>query len=632
MTTTPDTMPYDRWARWSYEQLCLQQPHAGIRGLWRRGDQFFIECPDIDSLSTRDGAPLERWFDQHCRVVTSPVRLVREVPEGATPVPPRTVEDLVLLRGSPQTLRELNRDFRFLLPRDFSPVHIADPKGNIEITVYGELSPDDEEVLVRVYESQGLPPNWTIKISKEAPPAPAGFTRGRDKFELAPSHQLPAGTPRVVKHLVEDDEDFWIDNRVRVLGTVDAVDPAELLPKSWRAKESTCLVDASVSPPKNLRSYLGLYKRVCLVAPLASSYERQLAGLLVTEDELVGLAETGRVRFVFPHSIERYPERLLVALAERAPDSVVLSRRLAAASVLDVRRRWPILFPPFGPDERHLFLAALARFAETTGGPAGDGVKDILNLLTLAWSRGEFALHQRGAQVTSQFGVAGIVAEFLKRSHGRDFAIEAWSAGANVEWAGALSANLFPKSTDGYDESGHAELIATVYSGRGPIAVPVIDRGVQTVLNGVLAVDNDVPVLTFAKEFESGDIERLRDLVVRIASENVDDDYLGEAVSKFNAEVRRYENRPGRAWSLGIFSAISATSASAIPEEYAAVRPYVGIGLLALLLLTQQELAPKNKNLGRVLDSMQAALAGVQPGAVLVSRLRKQVGWMKSPK
>jgi hypothetical protein len=161
----------------------------------------------------------------------------------------------------------------------------------------------------------------------------------------------------------------------------------------------------------------------------------------------------------------------------------------------------------------------------------------------------------------------------------------------------------------------------------------VAPRAALAAINDLLAIDSRVAIVDFAKEFSSSEVSRLRELVLRLARENVDPDYLAQAISSFNAEVRRYEKRPDLLKSVnvvGMFSA-GAVAAGAVDPALQKVVPLAGMLLGFVVNRIIDEIPRISGTGGRVVDFLNSALTGrLNPDAVLVARARKEIARLKT--
>lgn len=625
----------DHYARWSYEQLILQQPHIVFGGLWRLGQQHYVLCPTVETEKTAGGEDLRGWFDQKCRVITAAIQIVSSLPQNTERVPERTALDRALLAGAPRNRRAVLVDLGLALPPEFPPFTVDNPGTDIVVVTAHQLSLEETEQVKEAYAAIGYfnPVGFSVDPTRRPEEEKFRFEFGQGDIDLLPSRRAANTCGRDLRFLMEEDEQFWVQHRSELFASFPSA-RRDLLPAEWNATASLgCLVDATVSAPENIRGYLSLYDTVYLALPLLGRFDSSCSALGVTSDELLKLTECGRVKILLPQSIDRYPTRWLSSVAESAPKSLLLSRRLAAATISDSQQRIPFLYPPLSPAERHTLLHALAVHADEFVGVARRGrFIRVLAELGENWAQAEWSVQSRGAMGTSHVGIGGIAAAIYEQLTGRDLRLELWSAAQKVEWAAALHAHAFPSTSDGYDETNACDLVAGVYGPSVGRQALTASHTTISVVSDLLAIDNKVSVVDFAREFSSADIRRLRKLVSRLARENVDADFLRDAIATFNAEVRRYEKRPDLLKSLnvvGLFSA-GAVAAGCIDPSVQKLVPLAGI-VLGFLVNRMLDEAPRYSAVaGGVIDFCNSVLTGrMNPDAVLVARVRKDVARMK---
>ncbi|MFT3927074.1 MAG: hypothetical protein QM778_31295 [Myxococcales bacterium] len=623
----------DYYARWSYEQLRLQQPHVKFGGLWHVGPYHFIVCPGAKTAATLEGEDLGAWFDGHCRVLGSAIELVESAPSNAELVPERSSADRALLAGAPRNRRDVLVDLGLALPQDFPAFTVDNPKAEIVLVTNQELDASEQEAARIAYQSLGYhrTPSFSVDRTRDLAAGPFRRSYGDGDISLIPSRRLQ-GITRELRFLVEDDEQAWVDSRVRLFSEFEA-EPGNLLPAGWeRGKRLGCVVDGTVFRPANIRTYLSLYEVVYLALPLADAFEDACAALGVTQAELAKLVLIGRVKLLLPQPLDRYPLDWLCSVAESAPTGLLFSRRLAAATISDARRRVPFLFPPLSPAERYTLLHALSEnAAEIVGASRQDRFARFLGEIGAAWCRAEWAVQDRGAMGTMSCGIGVMASALYEQIRGADLRLELTTAAQKVEWAAALGAHVFPATNDGYDESNACDLVAGIY---GTLKAPsrTVPPSALSTITDLLAIDNRVSVVDFANEFSSADIVRLRQLVLRLTRENIDEDFLKDAVAKFNAEVRRYEKRPdllGKVNVVGLFSA-GATAMGAVDPTIKAVVPLAGFVLGFIVNRALEELPRHSAHGGAVVDFCNAALSGrFNSEPVLVARAKKEVARLK---
>lgn len=616
----------DHYSIWSYQQLLIQQPHVSYGGLWRVGYLFFIICPDLGTAKSFSGERLVEWFDNKCRVVTAPVSLATAVPEGAEQVLEQTAEQRALQWGAPRTIRDLLVDLSVMLPREFPEFLLKNPGAEIIVVTKRKLSDEERKILLQVCSSLGEYPELTFQEDHSLNPRLETF---RHKFrdgdiDLIPARRLPLSIGQSLRCLVEDDEDFWSSIRTRLFSSFD-LQQESILPNCWQDRDSlSCFIDATVSAENGLRTYLSIYDEVILAPPLAERMDETLNALDVTPSELISLMECGRLRLVLPQSIDRYNVDWLQKAADVSSGSIILSRKLAAATVADARKRMPFLFPPLSARERYELLHYLVSVFTALPEPKRSLCEKFIEELAQAWAMMDWSINSRGSVGTSHIGVGLIASSLVKHITGRDISLELWAAASKVEHASALGAHAFAQVTAGYDETKACDLVAGLYSSHSSL----MPRKALTAVEGILGIDSRVPIVPFAKEFYSEDVARFRRLVVRMGRENVDNESLVDTIERFNSTVRKYEKRPDLLKALNVVGLTSATATAigVVPDETRHLVPLLGTLFGYICHRLYDELPRISGNVGKIMDLANAYLAGVRaPDVVMVARMKRDI-------
>jgi hypothetical protein len=612
-------------ARASYERFIISQPQIQIEGLWCTENQFYILCPELEEGTTSfDGEPIQEWFRGN-KIIGAPVILVNEIQEGAVRVSDRTAEDIANLKGELRTDRDVYTELAMVLPKTFPDFVLTSDPNAVTVKVPRALDAEEAAGLESALQSMGLPlkPRVVVDAGLFNARRPFRSKYGQGDIDLIPSKRFPDTISRGLRQKFEQDEDEWIANRPRIFGG-DLTSPESILSDEFRTSDSRCLVDTSVFPPSNIRFYLPLFEKVVLVMPLQTAYAELLEKLAVSDDDLVNLASSGRVQFLLPQSIDRYSVAFLDRLANEAPDSMLFSRRLAAATVIDSRRRMPFLYPTIGLQERYEVLSLLAIATEQlSDSPVRNLFRATLNALRTIWSEPEFFVNCRGAMATSARGMAPIISEYFNALTGKNIALEMFTAAMPVEWAGVLNATVFPAVTGSFSAQSFAEIYASCYSGIQNQPIPVNYGEVGTVLKGILAIDNEVPVREVVEAVGGPDIKRLRELVKGIAESNLDPDFLDDAVEKFNKEVQSFEKRRERLSKYDIVGL--APIAAALSTKDPALITVVTIGTWLMNLLLKEGEQSKFLVTGKLMDFLRGLPSWSSLDVVLVSRIRSKI-------
>jgi len=607
---------YDKlYARSGYESLILKQPHIRFEGLWEVGGRYYIVCPSLDSEpKSSSGRPISDWFHNECRIVGSPVSLVNKIPEGAIKIPERTAVELSLLHGEPLTVFEVYREISNSLPRTFPLLGVSSPGGNLIIEVSRRLSDEEVGELDIVLSNYKIDIEYDIKVK-------CGAIRCEDKWEvsnpnasansldLLPVRSLQSSLPATVASAYEEDEEFWIDNRVSLLSSND-LRREDVLPDAFM-KGASCLIDATVFDTNNLRAYLPIYRRLIIVMPLKKHLDKALNGFGVSKKEIIELVSRGRVQFVLPQPIQRYDAGFIAEIKSARSSAVLLSRRLSIASVIETRSRVPFLYPALGSAERRALIEAFSSVKNIKIG----GIARVLGKsLGVAWSGMERNLSARGAMGTMTHGVGPLLGELAHGMTGRDLTLEITTSSMSVEWAAALRSTYFPVETNDYSSYAAANLCASLYSGvrNSPTVNPVKDF--QSFVTGILTLDNDAPILELDSALTSRDTDQLADLLNRAHSQ----EERQSLIDKMNGKIRQYESVDARLKRLDIFSLGGAVAGVITGNAYISL----GVWIVQYILAKAD---PSIDFGGRMLDWARAVNTHTSADVVLLSRIRNKV-------
>ena len=642
--TNIDSVNHDKhYARYSYESLILQQSHIPFDGLWTNGVHYFAVCPALDTGSmANNGEPLIEWFNQKCRVITSPVTIVASAPVATLKVPERSAEELSQLHGEPLTLTDVYRELISALPKNFPTFKLNAGVGKAKFYFESTLTQDETDTLKIIYANLNLSLEMEVLVINKLPEdgqASAVRVKGPDALALISSKGLTGISSKLVREKYEEDEEFWIDKRLSIFST-GLTDRHAVLPDAFTEDSSACFVDASVFPTKNIRTYLTLYRRVIIAMPLASNLEAALQSLAVSKSEIVELARLNRVQFVLPQSIERYSISFITQIIEANPSAALFSRQLASASIVETRKRLPILYPPFGSQERRAILELFANVDKSSFGVVSKIIREQLGSM---WVGMELNLSTRGAMGTARQGISPILGELYHQLTGKDVRcptkaystagelyhqltgkdvrLELMACSSSIEWAVALNATYFPIEVDGYSEAPAAQLCASVYSGVKNQSIINPIQNLEVLVNGLLTLNNDAPVLEVAEAFADNDIEKLRQLVLK----NGAGTDVETMIQSINKEVQHFEKNQNRLARLDMYGlASAAVAAASVTTNVLPSSIYVPLGAWVVQYVLKNADSSKDAG-GPVLDWLRAKNTWSNKDAVLISRLRNKL-------
>jgi hypothetical protein len=147
-------------------------------------------------------------------------------------------------------------------------------------------------------------------------------------------------------------------------------------------------------------------------------------------------------------------------------------------------------------------------------------------------------------------------------------------------------------------------------------------------VRGLLTTDASLVVLRAV----SPPLVALLLFIAQLSRDNVDPDFLADAIRKFNAEVRHYEKRPDVLKCLNVVGLMSASAVAfgAVDSSIRDVVPIAGALLGFLINRIVDEIPRRSALAGTVADFLNAMLTGKASAApVLVARARKDVARLK---
>lgn len=537
----------DAQAKYVYDQFRISQPHIAEDGVWNLADTdiFFIVCPELSlDLKTMSGISIIDWFKNDLKPMCFNIKLVKDIPEGASRLTPRTVEQVAFHHGFPRNINDVIYNLYLYLPKDFPDFVLFEMPPKVTLLTEVDLTGEQVDILYSTSEKLGFPFEFD---HKKEPNCLSRLSRGKyqpQRMSLIPSRKLnESQISDAFKKSYQEDEELWLDNKVPLLTAKESV--PNFLEDGWTHLQDSCLVSSASFLPDNVRTYLSINEKVIYQMPLSSSPTEFLSSSGMTEQELLSLYEMGRINFVLSHSIERYPLSLLNKLTEINPKQLLLPRRLALQNIAEIKGRVPILIPPIDYSGKRLMLESVAQALKTLKNDVGrDILKLIINELSRIWLQIEQRVDSEGPMSSSSVGLGFLVGGLYRIISGRDLDIEFTTAATGVEWSCALRTNLIPANSNGFSNEVHSGILLSFYDGI-PFRVPDLQDRTKIVAEGLLAISDHVSVVDFAKVINEGDLLRLRRLVFDGARGDISTEELKERVEELNKEIKSYENKEG---------------------------------------------------------------------------------------
>lgn len=230
------------------------------------------------------------------------------------------------------------------IPNKYHPFHADMILSNNEfvLKLKSEIPSDERDEIKLICESlgfQGL--NYVFKVDSEMKTYPGVVDikpNAKHNLQLVASSLIQKQFPRIILYKYEEDEDFWIQNRKAIFSGEEIELAGFYLPKRFSIKGTKCFFDASVFDRSNLIVYLSLYEIVIIAFHFKSSRDFYKM-FKINIRELKELIFRGRLLFVAPQNLIRYPERLLLDILSVNPDAIIFSGRLVASTLQGIQKK-----------------------------------------------------------------------------------------------------------------------------------------------------------------------------------------------------------------------------------------------------------------------------------------------------
>jgi hypothetical protein len=598
-----------QWALYATRQLQLRHPELTLK---LYGDGEWTYTLHVMNCSPGAFPALAEYFDHDIRPLTCNIRLSQEIPTEGSRI--NGVDDYTAelwLRGQPLSAPSLNNLLWLAEPEL--------PDGGINFDnarnawVFRSFQPlsDDEKIRVqRATDQIGIAgPLDFVEVASPTPPPPAQPPfRLQGDLTLITSRRLKriGGT----RHdLVQQDEDEWrafLAHRARQ----EVVSPEVPVTKNF-----ACLYDVEHCGESRLSELLTLYDRVD-IALHQGNFDEWSRKHQVPLPDLQELVRLKRIRLILPRSGGDYPAPLIDAVAEVDRSALVLSRSLAAQTIIRGQAKEPLLYAPLTHGQRAGMLTAIAQTV------TDDKFRAVLSTYGKLFAGQHDMFMQRGAMASLGFGVGAYLGEVLVKFGKKDARLELMTCGAAIEWALGLDASYIPRDFAGYDETHNSHIIASYLGRTRSLPTDPVANRMHVVTEGLLALSG-VPPIEVARSFHGLPASRFRGVarnLMHAASSAAD---LQEAVEKMNADVKAFERRADRLASWKVGSLLPHIVAGVIDH---AAGLFASIGAVWIYEHLEHRVP---KALRGELSDAKAMLVGLATGSsmdtVIVSRSRKAI-------
>lgn len=329
--------------------------------------------------------------------------------------------------------------------------------------------------------------------------------------------------------------------------------------------------------------------------------------------ELLELVKGKRIKFVAYQNLHRYDLNFIADMLSADPDCILFSRRLASASLLEVRKRTGLF--GYSIDTDTLFRLKRACF-----------LSDNLALRTIADSLSdaiyfEYSMNQRGTMGLSNFGAGNFSANIYK-NQGKDFFIEMASSAMSFEFVQGLNLHHFPFDTEGYSEINACNILNGIYNGVQAENHNIKESEVGMLLADVFAISNDMSVLELDDVLSEHGRKRVHDIISRFSSLTPEE--RKNELYVLNKELRQIEKRGGKLSKMNITGLISTAAGIVMAHQgvpggaYVALLPWVIKSLsLSSGLLGHHE--------NQILERLPELTRGASGNTLLIRKIRNDL-------
>ena len=608
----------DNGEREAFDRFLIDNYQVKSAELYKSGDQFYIFCSGVDDAEL---SRLNKYVADH-RQIGSWVLVVKTLPPNATRVPSRTNTEVIELTGAFKSQYIFLSDLHLELNRILKSYKVVLQNPNVLIYHVDSITEEMKNILQKMVDRLGISFYYKFeKVEQLESITEQHFDDTNLVGDILVSRFSAKGYSSRVRVRLEEDEEFWVDNRIKVF-TNPKLKKDELLPREWSFDCSKCLIDVNTgSKEQNILNLLSIYEKIIFTLPFDDNFQQFLKALNVTKADLVTLVQKGRIQFIAPNNINSYPKSLLEELSEIGNSSILFTRRLASATINDLRRRNPLLFPTMSIKERQEVLLAFnsLRNELTKSQKDRNFLVPIIDQINSLWYSYPEVIHWKGALGTRLFGTSRLIKDSLKLTDNQFLAMEV--ANQMVGWGGALDSHLIPYPFGGIDVEPFYNASALLNSGvPNRDWIPKNFEYANLAIEKLLVVNNEIPPVEFASIFKSADVNRFRKQILDIAKHKRNVDELNDAIKLFNSYVIQIDKSKNREWDISGFLIDGTAELAGIPFFSWITGRFIDLFQLHKI---------NNEGLSSFLDGI---VTDTLPSAVLVSRMRNQLveSWKRS--
>ncbi|NLI13118.1 MAG: hypothetical protein GX425_10955 [Peptococcaceae bacterium] len=472
-------------------------------------------------------------------------------------------------------------------------------------------------------------------------------------FNRSPAAKMPNKRP---VHLIENsrfDPALFQDRSLQVLAREDEEHFSDILSNliNGSGKERDVLkfrlpkggavyTDLQITEER-LKLLLTLYSRVYLpIRQDGKAFLNSPVVQTISTDTLLSLSRMGRIIPVFHAPLHQYDVKTVLSFMEDPNIKVILPRQLDGLTVLTLAKQFPF-WKKFREDpqtaaEVHHIIQNVAQDLKKLG-PVGELQGHVLtetfNMHLTVAEMGEQWFLDKGHIAAGNLTAGGTINSLINysriissRSADQKAILDTVNIEAHVYSMNMAMARAFGAVYDATHVLNHMvlDLVARLQTGtKTDLLTPSINE-MEAILKGCSIVcPEQVSLTDYLEVIHSSEAERLRGIITDVITDaQGSPEKLIEEIERFNQEVVKWRKSKVQ-WvsntidflGIGLDCALFPTGVS-VP------------GVTSLLGLILKPLLGKldKTSLGKLEDRIFAAIGGVSPAAVRISKIRKKIG------
>ncbi|WP_077927965.1 hypothetical protein [Wohlfahrtiimonas populi] len=563
MSTFPYSLAIIDNIRQNYERFRFITANQIHKGLYYDKQQIYAVI-ETDEASLLD---LQNIYDEWRTLAIPPAMITNKILPEFIKLPTRNPYEKINHFGFPLNIFEFHNLLDLNIPKKYHPftADILWGDNTFTLTFATELEKNSKEEIQLICESIGyqgykyiFKTNTDLNISSEKK---LSTVKNPSQLNLIPSSNIQNQFHKSILEQYEEDEEFWLENKFSIFNGNQKLVINDFLPKPFLLNASKCFIDASVFIRQNLRVYLSIYEQVIIALPFNRTDDHDFYNMFkLKEHELTTLIQRGRLIFVIPQNLNRYPEKIIRTILEANSNAILFPRKLAASTILGIQNRTGAISTTFSSDAQYDFL----HFCYTSN---NIGLIDLANALAHQWSFNEFVIDTQGPISVNQIGLSNLAIEIYKRQ-GKDFSIEFNSASSGFEFAQGLNAHHFPFDSDSYSEVNACNILSGLYNGVHQKTNYLQESKLEILLKDILAINNDMNILEMDDVLSKNLIRKIPDILAKFTT--LSEDEKEEKLYELRKDIRQIEKSNDRLQKLDF-------SGTAIPTIAGAIMAYNGI-------------------------------------------------------